>query len=459
MAYFDTIDRRREDFVFSFAVFFVDDDCNLVGRKEEMFKKSRKIKAAVAFFAVLIIGLLVMMVISLVTNSSERKGYARTNITRMVSDRVTVLDADGLPLYSGEYAKDRVLREAMFPILGSNSEKKLLVDAEQQAVSYSRFFGPKVTDTTVNLTIDRDLQVNAYSALEESGFFGSIFIANYETGTIRAMVSYPSLDVKNTENEVKNDNTKKYLNRNMLAYTPGSVFKAVSAAAVLENLSGASGKKFTCTGQYKDVVCYEKTKHGEETLASVLLNSCNCGTAYFSSLILPEDIEQFVSVSKICGSDLISDFDGGCEQGTFTTKNIGWACVGQGEDNITPIAVANYYSALANGGIRRNFKLLRETEIDKGSRIMMESTAAYITKALTPLAANQIKCKSFAKTGTAEVDNKPSHAWFVCALTDEKAPKYVCVVMLEHAGGSQNAKKVACDYINNNILTKGVRDK
>lgn len=31
--------------------------------------------------------------------------------------------------------------------------------------------------------------------------------------------------------------------------------------------------------------------------------------------------------------------------------------------------------------------------------------------------------------------------------------------MLEHAGGSQNAKKVACDYINNNILTKGVRDK
>ena len=84
----------------------------------------------------LIIGLLVMMVISLVTNSSERKGYARTNITRMVSDRVTVLDVDGLPLYSGEYAKDRVLREAMFPILGSNSEKKLLVDAEQQAVSY-----------------------------------------------------------------------------------------------------------------------------------------------------------------------------------------------------------------------------------------------------------------------------------------------------------------------------------
>ncbi|MGO2597744.1 peptidoglycan D,D-transpeptidase FtsI family protein, partial [Microbacterium gubbeenense] len=89
---------------------------------------------------------------------------------------------------------------------------------------------------TLNLTIDTDLSWYLLQMLKEevetqNAQAGSIMVADVKTGEIKAAVDYPTLD-PNTPGETDADNRgAKALTR---SFEPGSTFKAITAATVLD---------------------------------------------------------------------------------------------------------------------------------------------------------------------------------------------------------------------------------
>ena len=87
--------------------------------------------------------------------------------------------------------------------------------------------------TGVALTIDRDIQRITEQALDSSGAVKACAVViEIGSGAIRAMVSRPSFDQYNIAAGL-NDGNSPLINRALLPFSVGSVFKPVVAAAAL----------------------------------------------------------------------------------------------------------------------------------------------------------------------------------------------------------------------------------
>src|SRR5690606_34432926 len=107
--------------------------------------------------------------------------------------------------------------------------------------------GKPAKGASVDLTLNVEAQKIAYRDLANTGKRGAVVALNPQTGAILTMVSVPSYDpnplavadkskVNNAYRKLDKDKDKPLLNRAIdLTYAPGSTFKAVTAAAYLED--------------------------------------------------------------------------------------------------------------------------------------------------------------------------------------------------------------------------------
>ena len=110
----------------------------------------------------------------------------------------------------------------------------------------------EVSDTSslgnagIVLTLDKRIQRIAEEAASSSLQTGAVVVAEIPSCKIRAMVSLPTFDRDNLSESLE-DPASPLLNRCLSAFSVGSVFKLVSAAAALE--SGISPEyTYTCSG-------------------------------------------------------------------------------------------------------------------------------------------------------------------------------------------------------------------
>ncbi|MDR0838783.1 MAG: penicillin-binding protein, partial [Oscillospiraceae bacterium] len=159
-----------------------------------------------------------------------------------VTDRNGVVLAearDGVRIF----AEDKTLRKATLHAVGDvagNIGTGALKTQIPALVGYNPVFGTyslSGSGGTVRLSIDSELNLAAYSALD--GRHGAVVVIDCATGELLCSVSSPAFD-PNNPSEVDPDSPKYdgvYLNRALSsAFTPGSVFKLVTAAAALENI-------------------------------------------------------------------------------------------------------------------------------------------------------------------------------------------------------------------------------
>ncbi len=102
----------------------------------------------------------------------------------------------------------------------------------------------------ITLTLDPELCAVAYKAM--NGKKGTVGVYNYKTGEILCMVSLPSFDpAKRPDVESTPDKYEGvFINRLLsAAYTPGSVFKLVTAAAAVDRLPDIGSKTYHCEGE------------------------------------------------------------------------------------------------------------------------------------------------------------------------------------------------------------------
>lgn len=328
----------------------------------------------------------------------------------------------------------------------------------------------------IKLTIDAEISGVAYDAMR--GNKGTIGVYNYKTGEVLCMVSAPTFDPNNKPTDIDSNKTGKYdgiyLNRFIKGlFTPGSTFKVVTAICALENIPDVQKRTFTCTGKYHanggDVICNNKSGHGKLTFERALNVSCNSVFAELANELGKEKMDQTVkqlgfdkSVTVARAETKASYFD----VSKSTSLDLGWAGIGQYTTLVNPCQMLMLAGAIANKGqamipyvVSQSADLSSSSGKVNKNITLSEETANKMKKLLRSNVKNYYGDYKFpnlefcGKTGSAEVSNGRSHAWFYGFSTRSDFP-YAIVVCLENGGIGYNDAIPAANKVMQAVASK-----
>jgi len=332
-----------------------------------------------------------------------------------------------------------------------------------------------VAGYNAQLTIDADLQKLAEELLE--GKSGAIVAIDPNNGEILTLVSKPDFDLSNFASltpasvwrELNSDKRVPLFNRaTMSIYPPGSCFKPVNAIAALND--GVIDEKYTysCGGGFSFGNHFYKCmgSHGGLNVVHAIEKSCN---TFFFSLILKNGFERWTKYGRVfgfgakTGIDIHEESSGILPSVEYYNKIYGvnrWTKgyivslgVGQGELGVTPIQMAAYVSAIANGGtwyrphaVRKLFNPdadPKEIVIPiEGKKLPIKQEALELVRQGMFLVVNGAGTATHVripginvagKTGTAQNPHGKDHAWFIGFAPFEN-PKIAIAVIAENAG-------------------------
>ena len=331
-----------------------------------------------------------------------------------------------------------------------------------------------VRGNDVTLTLDSATCAAASDALGSKK--GVVVVCNYKTGEIICSVSNPNFDIRekpSTEEIEENEDGKfdgLYMNRLIDGlYTPGSVFKVITAASVIENIPDIESWEYDCEGEMYvngvEVSC--PSEHGKVDLNGALVNSCNCAFAELSQQLTAE---QLTATANSFGFGKSFNFGNSVTEKSIinlenaSESDIAWASVGQYTTLVNPYHMLTVVSAIANDGVAK-LPFVVKTIASPSGRVINEAvadeviyTTPEISKRLSEMMRNTVKdnygdwnfddITMCGKTGTAEVsDNEKPHAWFMGFSQDEKCPLAVVVVVENGGWGSSAAIPVAAEVL------------
>ncbi len=251
----------------------------------------------------------------------------------------------------------------------------------------------------VELTIDRDVQRAAEEAFTEMGYAGAAVVLDPNTGEVLAYASLPAYDpnafaagIDRVKWAALNTDVLKPLQDRAIQgrYSPGSTFKMAVAAAALEE--GIITPDFTvnCTGGqdfYGRVFkCWNKNGHGRIDLRHAIEQSCDVYFYTLGKMVGVDAINKWATrlgLGVKSGIDLPNELAGLVPSSEWKLAKTGekWyagetisVAIGQGQVSVTPVSMAVYMAALANGGRRVTPHLLRA--VDDGNGWQMVPTPA-----------------------------------------------------------------------------------
>ena len=330
-------------------------------------------------------------------------------------------------------------------------------------------------------TLDSKLQKVAFKALK--GKRGAVVALNPKTGEILAMVSMPSYDPNNLEEDWKGILANKDLpliNRAVSGlYPPGSIFKTITAISALENIPGVYNKQFVDNGklvfnQSSSLENYKGEVLGNLDFRSAYLHSSN---VVFGSLgidvgndALKETAEKFYFNKDTPASGLT------IENSIFPTYksnekgNIAQSAIGQAGVLASPMEMALVASTVANEGIMMQPMLVKEILSSKGKSLkniepkaLGETISVENAKTMKDLMKDVVAegtGKSAAvpgitvcgKTGTADHKGDAGkqvgpHSWFIGFAPYENPTIAIAVIVEEGGIGGGVAAQITRDMI------------
>ena len=370
------------------------------------------------------------------------------------------------------YSDDAQLRAATMHLLGDRYgyiSAPLLGAYADEMIGYSKVNGlyhTDVGDSTAKLTISGDVQKAALDAL--SGYCGTVGVYNYQTGEILCAVTSPSYDPDNMP-DVAGDTTGAYygvyINRFFSsAYTPGSIFKLVTAAAALEEIDGIENRTFTCTGETiiggQRIVCMGC--HGELTLAQGLAHSCNIVFGELAQELGAKKLQKYADRLGVADRFPVDGFKtaAGCfDLSEAESGDVAWAGIGQYSDQVNACAFMRYMGVLAGGGEAVEPYLMEEVfrgddvsyaaKTKTTGRLLSTETAQKLTgmmrQAVTDVYGDWLfpGLHVCAKSGTAELEGQNPHATFAGFVQDAAYPLAFVVIVENGGSGSAVAAPIA----------------
>ncbi len=300
-------------------------------------------------------------------------------------------------------------------------------------------------------TLDASIQRTVEKVLEDRKVQkGAVVVLDAVTSEILAMASRPVFD-QNHPDEAVSQPDAPFINRAISAFTPGSVFKPLIMSLALEKGYVTPDEVFTCTGQVvvggRKITCGStKEGHGQVTPREALAKSCNSALIQIGLRMSPVELVEYArkcgfgGLTRVpLGDEAMGVLPDGYSMYAGDLANL---CIGQGYVSVTPLQVAAFFRAIAEGGEYVRPTLVRGAAKTQPVRLFSASTAKVIQEALLQGAregTGQLAWVPYfgaaGKTGTAETGYSSSltHAWF-CGWTPVIAPEYVISVFLEEGG-------------------------
>ena len=252
-----------------------------------------------------------------------------------------------------------------------------------------------VDGSDVITTIDSDLQFFVQQALAEQAqttgaAWGNVVVQEVKTGKLVAVADYPSVD----PNDVSLTEAEDRGSRAFTApYEPGSTFKALTAASVIDAGLATPNSQVIAPYRYlpaNGANVNDSSNHPDLrlTLTGVLINSSNTGMSKFGELL--SDQQRYDYMTKFgVGTETESGFPGEdpgilhpADQWDNQTEYA--TMFGQGLTT-TALQVSSIYQTIANGGVRMPVQLVSGCRAADGT--LTEVPAAEGTQVVSPTAA------------------------------------------------------------------------
>lgn len=345
--------------------------------------------------------------------------------------------------------------------------------------------------SSITMTIDKDLQEQAQAAMD--GLPGAIVVMEVDTGRVLAMVSSPGFDPNwydvNNVNRQFMDEQPTFNRAAQGTYPLGSVFKIITMAAALESGDFTVESTWECAYDYTELlpsgpILYDWTydrcetqkrdtgkdtcptwpPSGLLTLPQGLMRSCDPWFYHIGYTLYNDgkannisDMARSFGLGNGTGIEQVAESNGSIPNPTDGTNATSIA-IGQGDVQVTPLQVAAFIAAVANGGTLYRPQLVEKVQPVTGEAVSIFRPQANGTLPLTTanLKAIQDAMRSVvddprgtaysrfvgfafpiaAKTGTAESGTTDPHAWFAgysLAELPEK-PDIVVAVLVNNQG-------------------------
>ncbi len=341
------------------------------------------------------------------------------------------------------------------------------------------------------LNIDEAFQKKLYDSLSEildktKTQSAAAVAIDPRNGGVLAMVSFPSYDnnlfargITNDEFQaIISDKNLPLLNRVVSGeYPPGSTIKPAVAAAALSEGVITSETSINAAGSISigSWIFRDWKTHGVTDVKKALADSCDVffysvGGGYGNIAGLGmnrmKKYENMFGFGAPTGVDILGESDGLIpdENWKLAYKKEKWyigdsyhAAIGQGDVTVTPLQLANYTAAIANGGTLYTPRIVNQIKKDDGekkyispkiirenfiSKEVMDVVRAGMRQAVTSGTArllNQLDVAIAGKTGTAQFgsENK-THSWFISFAPYEN-PEVALAVLVEGGGEGHSA--------------------
>jgi stage V sporulation protein D (sporulation-specific penicillin-binding protein) len=297
----------------------------------------------------------------------EETGLRVNTSGRIASTVLGFVGTDENGLDGVEYAYDDVLR-------GRSGRITLEADEFGRPIPFGneRVVTPAQPGSSVQLTIDPYLQFAAEKALAKQvtafhALDGTAIVMDPWTGEILAMANQPSFD----PNHFWKYKEEQRRNRAVMdAYEPGSTYKLITAAAALDSRKVSLSSRFPA---HDTLQIGGRTIHnaedgfmagtgGSETLEQIVEFSHNVGAAEVGLSIGGKTfyaMERRAGFGSPTGVDLPGENPGIVPPPSqWSGSSLATMSFGQGV-SVTPLAMARYYCAIANGGLLMQPQIVR----------------------------------------------------------------------------------------------------
>ncbi|MEK7549258.1 MAG: penicillin-binding protein 2 [Patescibacteria group bacterium] len=274
----------------------------------------------------------------------------------------------------------------------------------------------KIDGQNLVLTIDRDIQSQSEEVLKKlisdwKAEGGTVIVQEPSSGKILAMANFPNFD----PNNYSGFEIKSFLNPAVQSvYESGSVFKIMTIAAGID-----SGKIFPET-TYVDkgtVTLNNRTIHnwwnkiyGKATMTEVLENSINTGSVFAEQKIGHETFYQYLTkfgFNELTKINLPGEVKSNIRN-LVKGRDIHYATASFGQGiSVTPIALINAFSAVANGGVLMKPLILADEKPQMIRRVISPETS----KKLTQMMISTVKKNKVADIANYSIAGKSGTAY------------------------------------------------
>lgn len=360
---------------------------------------------------------------------------------------------------------------------GSKGEARVAVDRYGKSLKSDaqdrRVIKAAIKGEDIYLTIDLKLQKVSYEAMQ--GLQGAAIAMNPKNGEIYALVSNPSFDpnifTKPVPNKVYQEllAQKAFLNKAISAYTPGSIWKPITAITALEHGVASIDEYLRVSGS----INYGGFRFGDWTSKEDSMNLIEAlawsRNTYFYQIAKRMEADWIATtgskfgVGSRTGIELLGESSGVLPnpEWKMATLKEPWfpgntlhLAIGQSFLMLSPMQAVRLISGFANHGYLPQPHIIKNKEKETLIKIEGISEDNYQTietglkkciKSGTGQASKLKDIEVAGKTGSAEVKGyaKSTHGWFA-AYAPVDNPEIAVVVFIEGGGhGGSVAAPVA----------------